>query len=106
LRFAQQSSATIYCIGIYDPFQKDRNPSVLKKIAKMTGGEAYFPDTTASLQSVWPKIANAIRSQYTTGYVSSNPARDGVYRNVKVTAARRGRLLDVRTRPGYVAGKP
>src|SRR5438876_3455968 len=28
LTLAQQSSATIYCIGIYDPFQKDRNPTV------------------------------------------------------------------------------
>jgi VWFA-related protein len=106
LRLAQQSSATIYCIGIYDPFQKDRNPSALKKIAKVTGGEAYFPKTLSSLQSVWPQIAGAIRGHYTIGYVSSNPARDGVYRKVKITAARRGKLLDVRTRPGYVAGMP
>ena len=106
LRLAQQSSATIYCIGIYDPNQKDRNPSVLRKIAKVTGGEAYFPNSPATLQSVWPKIAGAIRSQYTIGYVSSNRAIEaGGYRRVKITAARRGRSLDVRTRPGYVTGK-
>jgi Ca-activated chloride channel family protein len=104
LRLAQQSSATIYCIGIYDPFQKDRNPSILKKIAQVTGGEAYFPNNT-SLQTVWPRIASAIRGQYTIGYVSSNPATNGGYRRVKITAVRRGRLLDVRTRPGYMAGK-
>jgi len=104
LRLAQQSSVTIYCIGIYDPYQKDRNPSVLKRIAKVTGGEAFFPTSLANLQAVWPKIANAIRGQYTIGYVSSNPARDGGYRKVKITAAnKRGKLLDVRTRPGYVA---
>src|SRR5215510_11781510 len=51
LRVAQKSSATIYCIGIYDPFQRDRNPSILKKIAKVTGGEAFFPDTPDSLAS-------------------------------------------------------
>jgi VWFA-related protein len=105
LRLAQQSSATIYCIGIYDPGQKDRNPSALKKIAKVTGGQAFFPKTLASLQTVWPQIAGAIRGHYTVSYVSSNPARNGVYRSVKITAARRGKLLDVRTRPGYVAGK-
>src|SRR5262245_58150251 len=107
LRLAQQSSATIYCIGIYDPFQKDRNPSALKKIAKVTGGEAFFPNTPDNLLTMWPRIASAIRGQYTIGYISSNPARDGGYRKVKITASRkRGKLLDVRTRPGYVAAKP
>ena len=107
LRLAQQSSATIYCIGIYDPFQKDRNPSVLRKIAKVTGGEAFFPNTPDSLLSTWPRIASAIRGQYTIGYVSSNPARDGGYRRVKITASNKhGKLLDVRMRSGYVAGKP
>jgi len=107
LRIAQQSSATIYCIGIYDPLQKDRNPSALKKIAKVTGGEAFFPTSPDSLITTWPRIASAIRGQYTIGYVSSNPARDGGYRKVKITASRKrgGKLLDVRTRPGYVAGK-
>jgi hypothetical protein len=35
--------------------------------------------------------------------VSTNAARDGGYRKVKITAARRSKLLDVRSRPGYVA---
>jgi VWFA-related protein len=105
LQLAQQSSATIYCIGIYDPFQKDRNPGALKNLAKVTGGEAFFPESPSALQAVWPRIASAIQAQYTIGYVSTNPARDGGYRKVKITAARKGKLLDVRTRSGYVAGK-
>jgi Ca-activated chloride channel homolog len=104
LRTAQQSSATVYCIGIYDPFQKDRNPAVLKKIAKVTGGESYFPTTLGQLHSIWPRIAGAIRGQYTIGYVSSNPKQDGSFRNVKIVATgKRGKTLDVRTRPGYVS---
>ena len=104
LRKAQQSSATIYCIGIYDPYQKDRNPGVLKKIAKVTGGESYFPESLTSLHSIWPRIAGAIRGQYTIGYVSSNPVRDGEFRKVKITAAgKRGKLLDVRSRSGYIS---
>jgi Ca-activated chloride channel homolog len=106
LRLAQQSSATIYCIGLYDVSQKDRNPGVLRRIAKVTGGESYFPKTPTSLQAIWPHIANAIRGQYTIGYVSANAARDGAYRKVKITAKNnRGKTLDVRSRPGYVAGK-
>ena len=106
LRMAQQSSATIYCIGIYDPFAKDKNPSVLRKIAKVTGGESYFPTTSSDLHEVWPRIAGTIRGQYTIGYVSTNPVRDGSYRSVKITAGnKRGKALEVRSRPGYLAAK-
>ncbi len=97
LRKAQQSSATIYCIGIYDPFAKDKNPGVLK---------TYFPSTSADLREIWPRIAGAIRGQYTIAYISSNLTHDGSYRNVKITAKdKRGKTLEVRTRPGYFGAK-
>lgn len=106
LRMAQQSSATIYCIGIYDPYAKDKNPGVLKKIAKVTGGESYFPNTPADLPDIWRRIAGSIRAQYTIAYVSSNPVRDGSYRNVKITASgRRSKTFEVRSRSGYFAAK-
>ena len=106
LRMAQQSSATIYCIGIYDPFAKDKNPGVLKKIAKVTGGESYFPTTSTELPDIWRRIAGSIRAQYTLGYISTNLAKDGSYRNVKITATgQRNKALEVRSRPGYVAAK-
>src|SRR5215471_5341047 len=104
LKIAEQSSATIYSIGIYDPVQKDRNPGVLRRIAKVTGGESYFPSTLEDLRTVWPRIADAIRGQYTIGYVSTNQNRDGTFRKVKIVAVgKRGKMLDVRTRPGYVS---
>src|SRR5205085_958520 len=40
LRTAEQSSATIYTIGIYDEYNHDRNPKVLRELAKITGGES------------------------------------------------------------------
>jgi VWFA-related protein len=104
LKMAEQSSATIYSIGIYDPFQKDRNPNVMKRIARVTGGESYFPSSLAEMRTIWPKIAGAIRGQYTIGYVSTNQARDGSFRKVKIVAKNnRGKMLDVRTRPGYIS---
>src|SRR5262245_53279806 len=94
---AEQSSATIYCVGIYDPFGKDRNPGTLKKLAKLTGGEAFFPREPSDLRDIWPKIAGSIRGQYTIGYLSDNNARDGAYRKVKVTALdKRGKRSEER----------
>jgi len=105
LKMAEQSSATIYCIGIYDPVQKDRNPGVLRRIAKVTGGESYFPSTLEDLHTVWPRIAGAIRGQYTIGYISSNQTHDGSFRKVKIVAKNnRGKILDVRARSGYISG--
>ena len=106
-RMAEQSSATIYCVGIYDPYDRDKNPGVLKKLAKLTGGEAFFPHQTSDLREIWPKIAGSIRGQYTIGYLSDDNTRDGAYRKVKITAVdKRGKPLEVRTRSGYLAGKP
>lgn len=105
LKMAEQSSATIYSIGIYDPFQKDRNPGVLRRIARVTGGESYFPSSISEMRTIWPRIAAAIRGQYTIGYMSSNQAKDGSFRKVKIVARnKRGKVLDVRTRPGYISG--
>jgi VWFA-related protein len=106
LQIAQQSSATIYTIGIYDETDQDRNPRVLKKIADQSGGRAYFPEDTHNLEHVWRDIAGAIRSQYTIGYASDNSSRDGAFRRVKIVANPiGGGQLRVTTRAGYAAPK-
>jgi VWFA-related protein len=104
LQMARQSSATIYTIGIYDDADSDRNPGVLRKIAQLSGGRAYLPDSLHDLEQVWQDIAGRIRHQYTIGYHSSNPTHDGRFRHVKITAGRDGgRGLRVTTRDGYLA---
>ena len=104
LHIARRSSATIYTIGIYDDHDLDRNPRVLRRVAGLSGGRAYFPRALTDLDQLWRDIADGIRSQYTIGYHSSNPTRDGTFRKVKITASRnRGRGLRVTTRDGYFA---
>jgi VWFA-related protein len=104
LQIAQRSNATIYTIGIYDLTDQDRKPRVLRKIAQLTGGRAYFPRSLGEIEQVWRDIAGGIRSQYTIGYFSSDSRRDGGFRKVKIIASRKGnRALRVTTRDGYVA---
>ena len=43
LKLAEQSSAPIYTIGIFDQDDPDRNPRALKHLAAATGGDAFFP---------------------------------------------------------------
>jgi len=104
LDMARRSSATIYTIGIYDETNLDRNPRVLRKISELTGGKAYFPNSLREMDRVWRDIAAAIRGQYTIGYHSNNPVRDGSFRKVEITAGHNnGRGLQVTTREGYFA---
>jgi len=101
---AERSDVIIYTIGLFDEHDGDQNPGVLRKLARATGGEAFFPDTTADVVPVCQHIAEDIRQQYTIGYVPSNPKLDNTYRTIRVKAAapHRGKLM-VRARAGYIA---
>ncbi len=101
---AAASNALIYAIGIYDEYDREQNPKVLKRLANITGGEAFFPANVSQLSDICRHIAADIRSQYTLGYVPSGRHGGGSYHNIRVSvhAPDRGRLT-VRTRSGYLA---
>src|SRR5688572_19893302 len=98
VELAQRTRATIYAIGIYTEGDPDRNPRVLRRIAELSGGRAYFPAALSDLNRIWGEIAGEIRNQYTMGYRSSNDTRDGKHRKVKITASRNGRSVRLITR--------
>lgn len=102
LAMAQQSSGMIYTIALFDADDKDKNPKVLEQIAKTTGGESYLPRSLDELPDIWQEIASDIRRQYTIGYLSSNPNRDGAFRKVRVSVTdQNGKPLRARSRKGY-----
>jgi len=102
IEMARHSGAIIYAIGIFDEQDGDQNPSVLKRFAKETGGEAFFPQSSKELSLICEGIAHDIRNQYTLAYVPKILKQDGGYRviDVKVSSTSRGRL-SARTRTGY-----
>jgi Ca-activated chloride channel homolog len=104
MAMAGRPEAIIYTIGLFDEEDADRNPHVLKQLARETGGEAFLPQSVRDVVPVCEQIARDIRSQYTIAYVPTNRKQDGTYRTiqVKTSAPGRGRLL-VRTRSGYYA---
>jgi VWFA-related protein len=101
----ERSPALIYTIGIYDDANEDSNPAVLKKIARVSGGAAYFPTQSQDVSAICEEIANDIRSQYTIAYKSANSS-SGSYRKIRVTAKTpQGKKLVVRARSGYYASQ-
>jgi len=43
MSLAGRSEAIIYAMGLFEEEDLDRNPGVLKRLAKATGGEAFLP---------------------------------------------------------------
>ena len=102
LKMAEQSSAVIYTMGLFDPDDPDANPKVLRRLAQETGGQAFFPAKLSETVEICERIARDIRDQYTIGYSSAIEKRDGSYHKVRLTArAKADGKLSVRTRAGY-----
>ena len=108
IRLAEQSSTVIYTVGVFNEQDPDRNPGVLRRLARATGGETFLPGQLSEVVDICERIARDIRHQYTIGYVPSNATRDGTYRAIRVLARGKGHdRLSVRTRTGYIAaGEP
>jgi len=105
MKLAGQSSAVIYTVGIFNEDDPSRNLGMLRRLAKTTGGVAFFPDESLELVAICERIARDIRHQYTIGYVPINPGRDGTEHAIRVVARAKGKdNLTVRTRTSYVAG--
>ncbi len=104
MKLAEQSSAVIYTIGIFDENDGDRNPNVLRRLAQLTGGEAFLVDEIKGIVAISERIAHDIRHQYTIGYTPASLTRDGASHAIRVEAHAKGHArLSVRTRTSYVA---
>jgi Ca-activated chloride channel homolog len=107
LNLASRSQAFIYTIGIYDEDDMDRNPDVLKKLARLSGGEVFLPSRLSEMNYIARSIAAELRNQYTIGYAPADTRQGGRYRSIRVVvnAPELGKLR-VRARPGYLAPGP
>jgi Ca-activated chloride channel family protein len=104
LDLAKRSETAIYSIGLRD---NDSGGSklfkeaefVLKQFSQETGGRAFFPNQLSELTNVYGQISDELSSQYTVGYTSKNPKRDGAWRRVVVRVNRPNNTA--RTKLGY-----
>jgi Ca-activated chloride channel family protein len=99
---ARRSNAVMYAVGLIDPDDKEGDRDVLKQLAQLTGGAAFFPDKVGQVKEVFQRIAQEIRTSYVLGYVPPDAPRNGEFRRVRVTVTAQGRRgLTARTRSGY-----
>ena len=106
LELAKRSETAIYAIGLQSEDSRSRTgfreaDFVLRQLAEETGGRAFFPDDVEGLSTIYGRISDELSSQYTLGYTSANPLRNGRWRRlvvlVNLESAR------ARTKQGYYA---
>jgi VWFA-related protein len=107
LEMAQKSDVSIFTIstnssGFYG-IAAPKTDKVLKQLAEDTGGRAFFPFKAEDLSESFQHISAELRSQYSVAYRSSNPARDGSFRSIKIETDRKN--LKVKSRKGYYAAR-
>lgn len=100
---AQRTDTVVHILLIGDVRFGGGNESVAKKLTDETGGRTIVVRNEKNLEQAFDQISEELRSQYTLGYYSTNTARDGSYRKIKVDTTRKD--LDVLTRRGYYAPK-
>jgi len=76
----------------------------LLSISDQTGGRMYSPRRIEELSRVYSEVADDLRVQYQLVYNSTNRARDGKWRQIRVSVQGHPGAV-VRTRKGYFAPK-
>jgi Ca-activated chloride channel family protein len=106
LDLAKRSETAIYSIGLRTPEGPGTTTKgfkeaefVLRQFSQETGGRSFFPTQVAELANIYGQIADELSSQYTVGYSSKNPKRDGSWRRVVVRVSRPN--SNARTKLGY-----
>ncbi|HKF67935.1 MAG TPA: VWA domain-containing protein [Vicinamibacterales bacterium] len=104
LDLAKRSETAIYSIGLRDNESGGTKlfkeaEFVLKQFSQETGGRTFFPNQISDLSNVYGQIAEELSSQYTVGYTSKNPKRDGAWRRIVVRVNRPN--TTTRTKTGY-----
>jgi VWFA-related protein len=102
LDYAKRSGVTIYTVGIDLPITKVGIRSHLARLARTTGGEAFFLARGVALEPVYERINRELRSQYLLAYTSTSEAPVDVFRKVSVKVKRP--KIEVRTISGYYPG--
>ena len=106
LEMAQRNNVAIYTISTnasanFETRAQRRGDETLETFAEETGGQAFFPLRLEQLALTFQNISEALRSQYTLTYTSTNLARDGSYREIRLEPIDND--YEVKARRGYYA---
>lgn len=102
LDYSQRAGVTVYVIAVDLPASAVLTRWQLNKLAKVTGGRAFFLPREAELDRVYNTIDRELRTQYLLAFTSNSEKPAGELREIEVEVDRSG--VEVRTISGYYPG--
>lgn len=103
VKMCQRANTIIYAISTNDSPSHDRGDDVLRTMALVTGGRAFYPPRMEDVANSFQGIQEELRSQYSLVYKPADFKADGVFRPIFLTSF--DRKLKIRVQKGYFAPK-
>ena len=100
-RRLESSDAVLYPMGMGRAPQLKALRDILERLARKSGGRAFFGDRAEKLDSAFGEILDELSNQYPLGYSPRDMSRDGRWRTLRVEVGNRD--FRVRARQGYRA---
>jgi len=99
---AQLADTLIYSVLFADPayqgFGGPDGASILRRLSKETGGGFYEVSKKQSIDQIFDRIQDELRSQYSLGYVPDKPVTVSEFRRIRLTTRQPGLVVQARDR--------
>jgi VWFA-related protein len=88
----RQANVQVYTIGFIENLddndgginRQEKAKTFLTRLAKETGGKAYFPASLSELSNIAKEISGELRTQYLISYMPTSESSPGQYKAIKV----------------------
>ena len=94
---ARRADVVVYGVSVVSKLK----PEFLREITSLTGGRLFEIEKTANLAATFLNILDEFRHRYLLSYTPKGVAKDGWH---KLEVRVKGRRVNVKARPGYLAG--
>jgi Ca-activated chloride channel family protein len=95
------NEATLFMVALGRGAKEQQLKSGIQKMIDLSGGRVIFVERSDQLEASFTEILEELSNQYMVSYESTNPKRDGSWRDVKLEVP--GTHYEVRSRAGYRA---
>ena len=100
-RAVRATDATLFMVALGKGVKNLAIKGNIERLVEMSGGRALFVDRAEQLDEPFAEIVEELSNQYLLGYESTNPKRDGTWREIKLDLP--NHRYTVRARQGYNA---
>ncbi len=103
---AQRAETLVYCILFSDEtyyrhglaIGGPEGKGVLEKLSRETGGGFFVVTPSQGIEAIFKTIEDELRSEYSIGFVSDQPVTHSAFRTLKLTAKRKGLIVQATDR--------